>query len=318
MTARALARRRWRIRPIGAESPAEYNRPVMSSHQPDRGKLDRRAIRRRFDRRAAGFGDADFVYRRSADSLLSRLEPLTIEPRHIVDVGVGMPGTLERHYPRASIVAIDDSLAMLRRQPVSRWRARRHRCGAHIGQLPLRDGVADLVVANLTLPRCDDIATALAECQRVLRPEGVFAFSTLGPDSFAGLHEAASKSGLGPGRFGFPDMHDVGDALVGAGFRDPVLDVDFLTIEYSTPARLWADLRASATGNAARNRAAGLVTPRRLARCARSAWSAADGGNLKLTLELIYGHAFGGFAAARGVDPGEYRIEASAIGRRAR
>src|SRR5690606_9540481 len=45
--------------------------------------------------------------------------------------------------------------------------------------LPLRAGCVDLVFSSLALQWCEDFAAVLREAARVLRPGGVFAFSSL-------------------------------------------------------------------------------------------------------------------------------------------
>jgi len=96
-------------------------------------------------------------------------------------------------------------------------------------------------------------------------------------------------------------MHNVGDALVQAGFREPVMDVEKLTVTYQALERMVSDLRVLAATNRHPARPRGL-TPRRL-------WAgflaAADelrnaAGAMPVTVELITGQAWTG-PAARGV-----------------
>ena len=145
----------------------------------------------------------------------------------------------------------------------------------------------------------------------MLRADGVFAFALLGPDSFSELTAAWARIDETAHVASFPDMHNVGDALVRAGLRDPVLDVDRLRLEYDTPAALYRDLAAVAARNSLADRAPGLATPRRLRAFEKALFG--GGGTLTLELELVYGHAFGGSAPAPG---GPVRISAESIGRR--
>src|ERR1019366_6669914 len=63
----------------------------------------------------------------------------------------------------------------------------------------------------------------------------------------------------------FIDMHDIGDALVRAGFAAPVLDVERYTLTYTDVRRLAADLRAIGARNATAGRPKGLTSPRKFA-----------------------------------------------------
>ena len=95
----------------------------------------------------------------------------------------------------------------------------------------------------------------------------------------------------------FPDMHDVGDALVSAGLRDPVLDVDRLTVDYGNSEALFRDLTAVGARNSLRLRQAGLMGRGRLQRFVDELF--ASGTACSLTLELVYGHCWGGGKARR-------------------
>jgi malonyl-CoA O-methyltransferase len=116
----------------------------------------------------------------------------------------------------------------------------------------------------------------------VLAPEGLLMFSTLGPDTLKELRAAVGETRV----HRFADMHDVGDALVAAGFADPVMDMEMLTLQYADPAGLIADLRASGQTLARHDRARGFAGRGLRARLAAAGTSA--------SIEVIYGHAWKG------------------------
>ncbi|HVL55582.1 MAG TPA: hypothetical protein VM491_03700, partial [Burkholderiaceae bacterium] len=123
---------------------------------------------------------------------------------------------------------------------------------------------------------------AIAEWYRVIRPRGLLMFTSFGVDTLAELRAAGSAT------MPFPDLHDIGDSLVAAGFADPVMDVERLVVRYERPERLLADLRALG-GDALRARRRGLATARdreRLVQALRAP--------LSLTFEIVYGHAWCG------------------------
>ena len=109
------------------------------------------------------------------------------------------------------------------------------------------DASVDVVFANMLLPWIDDPAAAFAEIARVLRQDGLLAFATLGPDSLLELRDAWRTADAGAHVKQFADMHDIGDALVRAGLRDPVLDVDRLSVTYRNSAALFRDITAFTT-----------------------------------------------------------------------
>lgn len=280
----------------------------------------RREVRRRTDASVAGADD--FLSTRTREELLARLDLTAIRPRRVLDVGAATgraSAELARRYRGCRVVSLDLSPARLAAARRSRGRffARRDEVAGDAARLPFRDRVFDLVFANLLLPWFADPAPVLAETARVLRPEGLFTFASLGPDSFRELREAWRAVDEGEHVQGFPDMHDLGDALVRAGLRDPVLDVEHLTVTYTEPAALWRDLTAAGARNTLAGRSRGLATPARFRRLAE-AWGRMrrEDGRLPLTLELVYGHCWGGSGLPGADAEGAVRIRPQQIMRR--
>ena len=274
--------------------------------------LDARALRLQFDRRAARFEQADFMLREVERRALDRLDYIKLQPNDLLDVGCGLgagAAALAARYPQAAVMAVDASPAMAAR------------CGARIGRragvvaqitrllgaaargagarsayavaadgqaLPLANAQFDLVWSNLALHWFVDPLAALAEWRRVLRPQALLMFTAFGVDTLRELRAAGAQT------MAFHDMHDIGDALVEAGFAEPVMDMEMLTLTYPTPERLLADVRALG-GNARADRRRGLAGRAFLA-AAHAALDArrdsAPDGTLALSFEVIYGHAW--------------------------
>jgi malonyl-CoA O-methyltransferase len=137
-----------------------------------------------------------------------------------------------------------------------------------------------------------DPEAVMQSWRRALAVDGFLMFSTLGPDTLGGLRALYRDAGWGVAHAPFTDMHDLGDMLVAAGFADPVMDQERLTLTWATPDALLGELRTLG-GNAAPARFAGLRTPRWRARlhAALRERAAAD-GRIALEFELVYGHAF--------------------------
>lgn len=288
----------------------------MDRHSP---ALVFRDVQRRFDRSASRFDDADFIHRVTFDALLQRLAPVTIQPRNILDLGCAAgAGTkqLVRRFSGSRVVSLDASLAMLRRVRQRRSLfTKPSTLQADASRIPIKDGGVDLVFANMLLPWIDDLPACLLEIARVLRKDGLFAFATFGPDSLSEIREAWHSIDEDWHVNAYPDMHDIGDAIVRAGLRDPVLDVDYLTVTYGDTAALYRDLTNAGARNSLNGRRQTLTGKKRFK--AMDDLLAARMANdvLSLRLELVYGHAWGG--GPRSPD-GEFRFDPALISRRRR
>jgi malonyl-CoA O-methyltransferase len=151
---------------------------------------------------------------------------------------------------------------------------------------------AELLWANMMLHASADPAALMSQWRRALAVDGFLMFSTFGPDTLAELRALYRELGWPPPAPPFTDMHDIGDQLVHAGFADPVMDQEHLSLTWATPEALLAELRTLG-GNVDPARHAALRTPRWRQRLldALRGLAGAD-GRLRLSFEIVYGHAF--------------------------
>ena len=296
----------------GAENGYAWDR--MSS-QPL--TLNFQHMQRRFDRAASSFDRVDFVHRETCAGLMGRLSPMVLDVKRILDLG-GATGSasrlLSKHFKRSRVIALDASHEMLRvAEKKQSWFSRVSTLQCNAMAIPLREGCIDLAFSNLLLPWIDDLHGMFIEVGRVLRKGGLFLFSTLGPDSLSELREAWSSVDSDPHVNIFADMHDVGDGLARAGLRDPVLDTDFLNVSYRHTESLFRDLTLLGARNCLDGRSKTLTGKGHFRDMEDRLRSRFKDGILELRLELVYGHAWGGGPLQQ---PGEYRFDATDIGRR--
>jgi len=304
--------------------------------------LDKRSLRTSFERAATSYDEAAVLQRAIADRMLERLDVVKLVPASVLDIGSGtgyVARALMRRYPRARLHAADLAHAMVRQArthtrwhrpllripalaalglPVHRWFSGNvdFVC-ADIERLPFAGASFNMIVSNLTLQWCDPVAV-FAECRRALRPGGLFMFTTFGPDTLAELRAAWHAVDERPHVHGFPDMHDLGDLLVRAGFAEPVMDVERFTLTYADVLDVLRDLKRLGAHNAAHGRARGLTGKTSFRRFKQAYEAMRVDGRIPATYEAVYGLAWAPETAPQRAADGAVAIPLADIRRKPR
>ncbi len=241
-----------------------------------------------------------WLHREVARRMDERLEFIRLQPALILDWWGALGGGAEylaQRYPQARRVVVEPDAGWAAhsratmRMPWWRpahWTVPRPEVCLESDEVP---GNAQLVWSNMML-HAADARRLFVRWQRLLQPEGFVMFSCLGPGSLRELRELYRRLGWGTPAPDYIDMHDLGDWLLEAGFADPVMDQETLTLTWNDPEQALAELR-SLGGNAAPLRSPGLRTPRWRSRLLRELETlrGAD-GRIALGFEIAYGHAF--------------------------
>ncbi len=157
------------------------------------------------------------------------------------------------------------------------------------------EGAVQMLWANMALHMVADPQALMAQWHRALAVDGYLMFSCFGPDTAKELRSVYADMGWPPAGHAFTDMHDWGDMLVQAGFAEPVMDMERITLTFATPQRLLDELRelgcnlhpgrfAALRGRAWREQLHKALEQRLIDRN--------GSGHLYLSFENIYGHAF--------------------------
>lgn len=258
--------------------------------------LDVRHVRHAFGRAAATYEAHAVLQAEVGTRLLERLDGVTLKPERVLDVGSG-PGrgaeSLCMRFPNASVIALDIALPMLRAAASHAGEPPAFvRVGADAQALPFADMSFDFVHSNLCLQWCDDPGLAIAEFARVLKPGGLLLFTTFGPATLHELRTAFAAADATPHVGRFVDMHDIGDALLTTGFRDPVLERDDFTLTYADALTLMRELRAIGATNADAKRQRTLTGKAHLKRVVDAYETFRTDGALPATYEVVYVQAF--------------------------
>jgi malonyl-CoA O-methyltransferase len=259
--------------------------------------FDQRRVRERFNRAADHYDRHAAVQHEIGRRLDERFGWLKLEPARILDLGTGtgqMVRAMRERYPKAEVIGLDLAEAMLRRLPRRRWWSpNRLGVAADMHALPFVGGSMDAVVSNFALQWSDRPQTLFAEVARVMASGAPFAFTTLGPDSLVEVRRAWAAVDPTPHVHQFLDMHDLGDALVGAMLADPVMDRETVTVTYPTVDALLGDLRGVGVGNTQSGRSRGMTGPKAWRRFRSALADQAVDGRIPLTYEIVYGLAWG-------------------------
>lgn len=287
------------------------------SNDPQDYRLETHAVAAFHDRAAARFDAAAVFHAAVREQLVERLKLVRIEPATILDAGCATGAALPllaARYPAANLLGVDVAAAMLQRA-AARGVANLQTLQADVAAMPVADASVDLLFSNLLLHCCTDPDAALAEFARVVRPGGLLTFATLGPDTLRELRWAWAQVDRHSRVHYFHDMHDLGDALQRAGFSEPVMDAEYLTLTYADADTFFRELRDLGAVNATAGRPRSLTGRQRFQRLRAALEQTRVEGRLPATCEVVYGHAWAPAAGRQRAD-GTVRVPVERIGRR--
>lgn len=272
----------------------------------------KRAIRRSFEAAAPTYDEAAFLQQEIARRLDDHLDGMKIAPGLILDAGCGTGfglSLLKARFSEARLLGLDLAHAMAartrdRHARPSGWRKWLPLFAPHsspltalcadMERLPLARDSLDMVWSNLALQWVGEPDGAFREIHRALKPEGLFIFATFGPDTLMELRAASADLDGHRHVNRFIDMHDIGDALVHAGFSNPVMEMERITLTYDALPGLLRDLKAIGAHTVVEDRRAGLMGKKEWRRLAENYERFRQDGRLPATYEVVYGHAWAG------------------------
>jgi malonyl-CoA O-methyltransferase len=265
-------------------------------------EIDKKQVRRAFSRAARDYDAAAVMQREVCSRMLEKLDYMKHKPLRIIDVGSGTGwGTrqLGERYAKADITALDIAIGMLQvaRGTSSWWQKlfagkRESFLCADVEALPLASNSVDMVWSNLALQWCNDLPATFIELKRVLNTDGLLIFSSFGVDTLKELRVAFSEVDDYNHVSRFADLHDIGDMLMEAGFADPVMEMETITLTYDDVRAVMQDLKSIGAHNATAGRSPGMMGKTAWQRVTENYEKLRRDGKLPATFEIIYGHAW--------------------------
>ncbi|MEM7563036.1 MAG: malonyl-ACP O-methyltransferase BioC [Pseudomonadota bacterium] len=260
-------------------------------------RLDKSFVKKSFNRAAKSYDNAAILQEEVLNRLLQRLQYIRHQPETILDIGCGTGKAirqLQKNYSGARLTAVDLAMQMLH-QSRSQFSllSKKRLVNADMEQMPFKNASFDLLFSSLALQWCNDLAATFRELARISGTGGMLLFSSFGPATLKELDASWQAMDPHPHVHRFMDMHDVGDAMLAAGFEQPVVDSEIIRMEYSDFRSLLGDLKNIGASNADVSRRRGLMTPGRLRQLEQQyRESGFENDKFIASYEVIYGHAW--------------------------
>jgi len=261
--------------------------------------VDKADIAHRFNMAASTYDGSSFVQQEIGQRLLERVSLIKKKPPVILDIGSGtgfLTRQLQQHFPKSTVIGLDLAQGMSHfaksNQPRRFFKNNPLYLSADTEVLPFKNQSIDLIFSNFTLQWCFNLSHVCAEFKRVLKPEGILFFSTLGPQTLYELRESFASVDNVTHVNQFADMHDIGDLLLNTLFKDPVIDMEMITVTYKEVKDLLHDLKATGAHNM-NIYCKKTLTPKSHLAAMKKAYEKfkQPDGLYPCTYEIIYGHA---------------------------
>jgi len=268
--------------------------------------FDAKQVRRAFSRSAPSYDAAAQLQHAVEARLLESLDYLDDPalkrepPQRVLDLGCGTGRAsiaMQKRWPKTQVVSLDLALPMLQQARAASKRSRAWLSNpfarapqavcADARALPLAESSVDVLFSNLCVQWVEDLDALFAGFRRVLKPHGLLLVSTFGPETLWELRDAFAHADDAPHVSPFADIAGFGDALVRAGFHQPVLDREEETTHYPDLASLIRELRAIGATNALATRRHTLTGRARFATAAAAYETHRDPRGLPATWETI-------------------------------
>ena len=216
----------------------------------------------------------DWLSLEIANRMMEKLTIIKLQAEHVFHSGSVQLGLMHKRFPKAHHYCSDPKLEHSLIQRLLLQLLRRPSVQFHSTDASMPQHLMDLVWSNLELQHHAQPELLVQSWERLLKPESLLMFAYLGPDTGKELRAMGGASEPIAGAW---DMHDVGDALLKSGFAEPVMDMEYITLDYEDINLLLND--ALELGLVHEKGSDLIKANHELA-------------PLKMTLEVVYGHAW--------------------------
>ena len=243
-----------------------------------------------FSHKAYSYDSQSFVQQDVNKRLLSRLDLIKHAKKDILEIGSGtgaLSNEIQKKYPKTKIVSLDLAHGMSK---IHKSKNRNAICITALGENPpFKEESFDTILSSLTLHWCKVDLDLFLRYSHLLKPEGLLLFTAAGPDTFREFKKCPQEI-YNKLRFNrFLDMHHYGDFMLNADFKDPVVDNEIITLEFSSLDLLLKSLRMTGT-NITGDRQNQHITKSEYKMIGQSLYNK-ESNSFELTYEIIFGYA---------------------------
>ena len=249
-------------------------------------------ILKSFDAKSSSYDEHSFVQKEVSERMIKRLKFLKSKPLNILDIGCGtgyLSNLISQYLPNSNIVCMDFSYEMV--SQCKNKNIKLEPLVADAEYMPFKTSTFDLVISSFTLHWCQQIDKIFSDIFRILKNDGNFMFTTVGPDTLKELRDAYKLIDNYEHINTFDDMHTYGDILLSSGFHDPVMDIERLIIEYKNFNEVLQSLRKTGASTVIYNESK-FTTKKSLKNLENHYKKSNKNGLFPVTYEMIYGVAW--------------------------
>jgi len=211
--------------------------------------IDKEYKRKVFDRHAKTYDEYSSLQNKISDNLFKKLDLIEVRKDLILDLGCGTGRNgriLKEKYQNIRLINYDFSINMLKEAKKKQYKMLGNKsefvCG-DIEELSFTENTFDVIWSTSSLQWCNNLSDIFKKAKSILKPGGLFIFSTFGPNTLFELRSITKKISNYQKTNNFLDVLSIKDKLIKEGFSNPVIDLEEFCLTYKNINKLLLDLK---------------------------------------------------------------------------
>ena len=257
--------------------------------------IDKEYKRKVFNRNAKTYDEYSSLQNKISDNLFKKLDLIEVRPNFILDLGCGTGRNgriLKEKYQNIRLINYDFSINMLLQAKKNQHKLLGAEsdfiCG-DIEELSFSENTFDVIWSTSSLQWCNNLSDIFKKAKLILKPGGLFIFSTFGPNTLFELKNVTKKISNYQKTNNYLDITSIKDKLIKEGFIDPVLNSEEFCLTYKNINKLFLDLRKIGATSGFKRKKIGLSGKSFLKLISDGYKEYSYDGNFPATYEVIYG-----------------------------